>query len=688
MISRRKSISPAPDRKPHDLIEPLEARIAPASLHSVHPMTVNPTVTKISVTTLKDLSDPSGSAIVSLRDAITMADAATGPVEIVFGKTTPLRGVITLNATLGALPSITGDLTINGSGIIINAGNKMQGLSITGDTTGITINGLTIENGNNSTTGGDLSITGGKNIALNNVHLLNGRAPTGGGLYVADSGNTVTLTGAVITGNHAAGAIGNGSGGYAGQGGGIANMAGTLVIQGKSQISHNTATGGSGSAGDYNGASGAGGGIFNSATLSITSSTLSGNTATGGNGGVGVNYAYNAKTQTATTATNGGYGGNAYGGAIANTGGTLTIGKSIISGNTVRGGSGGNGGKTYAGTNGKAFYVANSSPYAATAGTDGGAGLNGGNGGTGIGGGIASNGPGTVSLTQSAITGNIVSSGHGGNGTAGGKGGNGGAGGTYAGNPYVAGYGGNGGYGGAGGNNGLAGGGGVYCNGTLTIKTSTISGNTVTAGKAGTAGAAGAAGSGYTDGGTVGGVAGQAGTAGVYLVGRGGGVDSEASTALLQQMTVAKNTAATGGGVSLYQDTSATVHNVTIASNIASTPTGLGGLFVALDSNNDLVDVISSIIVSTKGTSVDTTTFDSGSGHNITSGNPLLGPLALHASGSTLVNGVTQTMLPSHLGPAYTNPGSAPDISTLPTDQNGMAINPSHILIGSVQKFT
>jgi hypothetical protein len=291
---------------------------------------------------------------------------------------------------------------------------------------------------------------------------------------------------------------------------------------------------------------------------------------------------------------------------------------------------------------------------------------------------VGSNGPGSVTLTQSTVSGNLATSGHGGNATAGGNGGNGGAGGTYNGNTYYAGTGGNGGYGGNGGNGGLAAGGGVYCNGALTIQKSTLSGNTVTAGKAGLAGAGGTAGTGY------GGVAtaGTNGTAGTYAGARGGGVDSELGTVALSQITVAKNTAGFGGGVSVYADTAATIHNCTIAVNTATNATGGGGLFITPDSNNDPVNVVSTIIAMNKGLNLDGT-LGAASSNNLTSGNPLLGALVLHVSGSTLTTGATATMLPSKTSLAVVGgPGLNPD--GLTTDQNGHAFG-SSIQIGAVQ---
>ena len=186
-------------------IEPLESRIAPASVAVVAP------VTEEIVTTLKDTTNATQTTG-SLRDAILRADGAGEHVYILFetsvhGKEVPLKGVINIDAALGPLPAITGNVSIEGSGIVINGKGKVQGLSITSGATNVSINGLTIENGT-SYSGGDLSIDGGTNISLTDVKLLNGKASDGAGLYINESGVNVTITGSLIRGNRATGYAG------------------------------------------------------------------------------------------------------------------------------------------------------------------------------------------------------------------------------------------------------------------------------------------------------------------------------------------------------------------------------------------------------------------------------------------------------------------------------------------------
>ncbi len=126
-------------------------------------------------------------------------------------------------------------------------------------------------------------------VVLSNLTIQNGRTPTdvdGGGIL--NSGG-LTLTNIIVKNNTSRSA----------SGGGIRNT-GTLTTSG-STITGNTAD------------DGAGGGIYNTGTLTIVSSTLSNNVST--NGVIG-------------------------GGGIHNEGGTVTIDRSTISGNTALSGGG------------------------------------------------------------------------------------------------------------------------------------------------------------------------------------------------------------------------------------------------------------------------------------------------------------------------------------------------------------
>ena len=132
----------------------------------------------------------------------------------------------------------------------------------------VTIDGLTITNGNvGSDSGGGIYNLGTLTVS-NSTISGNSAALYGGGIFNSSFGGSATLTvsNSTLSGNSAS------------NGGGIYNNNGTLTI------TNSTLSG--------NSASDTGGGIFNdaflggSATLTITNSTLSGNSASGGGGGI------------------------------------------------------------------------------------------------------------------------------------------------------------------------------------------------------------------------------------------------------------------------------------------------------------------------------------------------------------------------------------------------------------------
>jgi len=601
-------------------IEPLESRIAPATIY---------------VTTLSDHEHPGKT---TLRDAIYQANGSSSPATISFGSATKsLKGVITLTS---ALPSITYSVTINGAGITISGANHFQ----------------------------DLSVTGGAAVSINGLKLTGGNNPMGGGLYLYDQGGEVTLTNCVITGNHAVGTKGKTGPGSSAQGGGIDIQGGTVYLTGCG-VTKNTASGGAGGIRGNQGGDAQGGGIMNAGDLSISKSHITGNTVTGGAGGAAYNYSYSVAAHAPIYATAGGAGGSALGGGIFNLGGTLNVTTSVISGNTARGGLGAVGGKASNGLNGANFKVVDGMVTGPASGGNGGYGQAGGNGGSARGGGISSiSGPPT--LTMSTISGNSVTAGSGGAGSAGGHGGNGGKGGHFQTYSYTTAYGGSGGNGGNGGNAGIARGGGVYCNDSLTVSTSTLSGNIVTGAKSGAAGVGGTHGSGT---GTPGN--GTAGAVGMAYVGSGGGIGSNNGTIMLSLSTVTGNSATDGGGVYIYQDASATIENSTIAFNKG---TSGGGLFVTLDAGNDPVNVMSAIISQNSAPTSPDVGGAIAASNSLIGVSAMLGKLGFH-DGNTF----TETLLPSASGPAVS--GGLADGFT--TDQNGKPFGAA-IFIGAVQTTT
>jgi hypothetical protein len=255
------------------------------------PANLSPVVTSNADTT----GDVIGSSTVTLRDALFYANAGLlGADPTITFNTASINGETdfstaqTITLAQGQL-LIDSSLTLSGpsAGVILdahsvgqNATGNSRVMEIDGTGSGdiVNLSNLTLENGNGSGT---------------NENDL------GGGLLVyAEMGHaTVTIRDSTISGNSS-----NGGGGIYNDGhGGNA----TLTIS-NSTISGNSAayTGG----GIYNDGS-----SFGSATVTITSSTLSGNLANGGYGGGGIySLSFNGTT-------------------------TLTIGDTILAGNTIGG---------------------------------------------------------------------------------------------------------------------------------------------------------------------------------------------------------------------------------------------------------------------------------------------------------------------------------------------------------------
>jgi hypothetical protein len=320
-----------------------------------------------------------------------------------------------------------------------------------------------------------------ENVTLQNVKVTGGGAPSpsyqGGGIYNTGS---LTLTGSLITGNAASvpTGIGNPNPPNA-QGGGIYNT-GTLSLSG-STLSSNAANGGSGATGNVYSSPGQGGGIYNTGGTV----TLDGNSTVTGNGADG-------GTPAPALGFGSGFAGSfGYGGGIFSATGTVTLtGGSSVNGNTAAGGAGSGG-----------FSL-------------------GGAGGSGQGGGIY-NSAGTLTVSGGA---------------------------TISGNQARGGFG--GGPDGTGGTGGSGFGGGVWSAGPVTLTGSTVSGNSATGVSSGV----------YTVGTS------SVSFSGVSSV--GGGIDATGGTLTVDSSTISGNTAGvngTGGG--LATSATLSVVNSTIAGN-------------------------------------------------------------------------------------------------------------------------
>jgi hypothetical protein len=272
----------------------------------------------------------------TLVDAITAAntDAAAGgcpagggadTVVLPPGSTHILSRVN--NSTHGptGLPVISSVITIAGQGsTIARAGGAPAFRLLTVDTTGdLTLQETTVSGGASTGPGGGGVLNLGT-LTITNSTISGNSADGGGGVanlpfvfsYENISYGKTVIANSTISGNTAA------------AGGGVINRASTLTIT-DSTISGNTA--------------GGGGGVVNEAgfvydftiggTLTITNSTISGNTAD--NRGGGVDNFGPGSTLTITDSTISGNTAGTRGGGVENSNSSLTLIRTLISGNTA-----------------------------------------------------------------------------------------------------------------------------------------------------------------------------------------------------------------------------------------------------------------------------------------------------------------------------------------------------------------
>jgi hypothetical protein len=292
-------------------IEPLERRLL---------------LTAVVVNTTADSTDAAGSSIVSLRDAITIANNSTTATAITFSPT--------VFATAKTITLVDHELELSGK----------QPVTITGPAAGVTVNGnsqdldFLIDKGVTATLSG-LTITGGNGYAEGAANLnggaienngtltLNGVSVTASGINSMtgaggiDNTGTLTLTNSTVANNT------GGSGGLGGFAGGITNESGATLSMSDVTVSGNEGTGV--------------GGVYNLGTAALAGVTVSGNGATGfffpegggpGDGGGIANFG-KITLANCTISGNSNYGSGA---GIGNFG-ALTLADSTISGNNGNG---------------------------------------------------------------------------------------------------------------------------------------------------------------------------------------------------------------------------------------------------------------------------------------------------------------------------------------------------------------
>lgn len=211
-----------------------------------------------------------------------------GADEIVFAP--GLTGTISL---LSALPTVTETLIITGPGADL----------------------LTIDGGQHESILYFNSATNDHTFSISGLTLTNGRGSDGGGALYAASGETLTVSRCVVTGN-----FGDGKG----HGGGIASESGLLTIE-DSTVSDNESVAGGGGIEVYG---------ITSPTAVIRNSTISGNKALNNEDGRGGGIACDDCQLDIVNSTITGNETAVEGGGIAN-GGTVTLRNVTVTGNTA-----------------------------------------------------------------------------------------------------------------------------------------------------------------------------------------------------------------------------------------------------------------------------------------------------------------------------------------------------------------
>src|SRR5262245_30676321 len=339
----------------------------------------------------------------SLRAAVTTANASAGADTIKFAG--GLKGTITLASEL----AVTDDLTIDGNGaskLTVSGGGATRVFHVSGVSTHLTMDNLTIASGLASAPGGNAFGGGllneGATVSLSRVVMSNNKAigaeASGGAVanlagahfssdqtdYIGNTaqGDAVHLLfgGAVFDDQSSSADIqhatfsGNSVVGGSANGGAIGQVGGGQLSVGYSTFTANYDQGGAGSD-DFIGGSFGGAieaqrvGVLASAvpTVSVSHCTFTGNQALvdtaaagadsngQGNGGAidledGAVATVSYCTFSGNLArggnggTGGGFGGASFGGAISSASATLTVTGSVFTGNTTQGGSGGAGG--------------------------------------------------------------------------------------------------------------------------------------------------------------------------------------------------------------------------------------------------------------------------------------------------------------------------------------------------------
>ena len=270
------------------------------------------------VTKTDDTNDGVCDADCSLREAIAAANAVLTNDTINFAipanDANCANDVCTITLINGELSvKAAGTLTIDGvnANALRLSGNNQSRLFFVNNNANLTLNNLTLRDGNGAGSGGGIYDQGGV-LTIANSQIINNTANDFGG-GIANNGGTVTLINSTVSNNAAT----------TSDGGGISNYANSTFTVINSVISNNTAAQ-------------LGGGIANDdGAVNVFNSTVSGNTANGTIAGGGIDNIGALKLVNVTVAFNRSNGADASSGGGLWSGGTTSLRNTIIAANSV-----------------------------------------------------------------------------------------------------------------------------------------------------------------------------------------------------------------------------------------------------------------------------------------------------------------------------------------------------------------
>lgn len=329
-----------------------------------------------------------GDGVLSLREALAMADGTAHADTVLFADAVQGRTIVLAGSQL----TVASDVTIDGgSGVTLDADGKSRVFLVQGEGTDVGLQHLTVSGGGLTSDiilgGGGIRAENATALSLNNVAVIDNTTTfAGGGILTFGS---LTLTDSTVSGNNLAGSFG--------RGGGISSSG--VVTLTNSTVSGNSAAATYGQGGGIdasevtlisstvsgNVANGYGGGIRAFGRVTLTDSTVNGNTTDAHGGGVFAQYVTSINSSFSRN-TAGDRGGGIYARVIELNNNTIS--------DNVTTGDGAGGGGVFRGTLG-ILIVANSTVSGNSTTGDG-----------ADGGGIYADGGGLITIVNSIIAGN------------------------------------------------------------------------------------------------------------------------------------------------------------------------------------------------------------------------------------------------------------------------------------------